>query len=74
MNRVKVLAVPGQVNGLKCSERRAKIRVVSMRLTTAIKILAMVRNLTYLKLTYNLPPIIDGYAYQCDIYVPMNFL
>ena len=56
MNRVKVLAVPGQVNGLKCSERRAKIRVVSMRLTTAIKILAMVRNLTYLKLTYNLPP------------------
>ena len=71
MNRVKVLAVPGQVNGLQCSERRAKIRVVSMRLTTAIKILAMVRNLTYLKLTYNF---IDGYAYQCDIYVPMNFL
>ena len=55
MNRVKVLEVPGQVNGLKCLERRAKIRVASMRLTTAIKILAMVRNLTYLKLTYNLP-------------------
>ena len=38
MNRVKVLAVPGQVNGLQCLERRAKLRVVSMRLTTAIKI------------------------------------
>ena len=69
MNRVKGVEVLGHLHGPTCLELLARIHAVFMRLSTAIKILAMVRNITYLNMTYNL---IGGCRHQCDKHITIN--